>query len=208
MQPEGLDRGDGSRQDGIAAARQTLILPGERGETVSEDSADERARIAEEARRKAYAAQARAKAQAEQMKADMLTGATGEEAVRQLGLIYGGLIGIAVVMVQPLISAPSLDTSAKVSVIAFSVAIPLLAALVMVNRQESFRGRRTPSVLVTIAHAVAQSAAFVGIVAGFWHIFWVSGIVFLVSGLIAVGVHSAGFWRLEQGQHPASPADG
>ena len=93
-------------------------------------SAKEHARIAEEARRKAHEAEARAKAQAERMKADMLTGATGEEVVRQVGLIYGGLIGIAVVIVQPLISAPSLDTSAKVSVIAFSVATPLLAALV------------------------------------------------------------------------------
>jgi tetrahydromethanopterin S-methyltransferase subunit G len=97
---------------------------------VSGDSAKEHARIAEEARRKAHEAEARAKAQAERMKADMLTGATGEEVVRQVGLIYGGLIGIAVVIVQPLISAPSLDTSAKVSVIAFSVATPLLAALV------------------------------------------------------------------------------
>ena len=74
---------------------------------MSGDSAKEHARMAEEARREALEAEARARAQAEQMKADMLTGATGEETVRQLGLIYGGLIGIAVVMVQPLISAHS-----------------------------------------------------------------------------------------------------
>lgn len=175
---------------------------------MSGDSAEEDARIAEEARRKANEAEARARVRAEQMNADMLSGAPGEETVRQLGLIYGGLIGIAVVMVQPLISASSLDTSARVSVIAFSLAIPLLAALVMVNRQESFRRRSTPSVTVKIAHAVAQSAAFVGIVAGFWHIYWVAGIVFLASGFVAVGVHSAGFWRLEQGQQPGSPTDG
>jgi len=40
----------------------------------------------------------------------------------------------------------------------------------MVNRQEVFRGRRTPSVTVTVTQAIAQLAAFVGIVAGFWHI--------------------------------------
>lgn len=100
-------------------------------------------------------------------------------------------------MVQPLLAAPSVDLSAKVSVIAFSVAIPLLAALVMVNRQETFRRRRTPSVSVTIAQVLAQLAAFVGIVAGFWHIYWIAGVVFLAAGLVGVLVHSAGYMRLE-----------
>jgi hypothetical protein len=106
--------------------------------------------------------------------------------------------------VEPFLTAPSLDASATISILAFAVAIPLLAALVMVNRQEAFRCRRTPSVMVTIAQAVAQSAAFVGIVAGFWHITWVAGVTFLVAGLVAVGIHSAGFWRLEETQAPTS----
>jgi hypothetical protein len=38
---------------------------------------------------------------------------------------------------------------------------------------------------------------FVGIVAAFWHITWVAGVTFLVVGVVAVGVHSAGFWRVE-----------
>ena len=109
----------------------------------------------------------------------------------------GALILVGVYMVQPFLTAPSLDTSAKVSIVAFSVAIPLLAALVMVNRQESFRGRRSPSGTVTISHAAAQLAAFVGTVAGFWHITWIAGVIFLAAALVAVGVHSAGFWRLE-----------
>jgi hypothetical protein len=61
-----------------------------------------------------------------------------------------------------------------VSIIAFSVAIPMLAAPVMVNRQETFRGRRTPSVSVTSAEVIAQGAAFVGLVAAFWHIYWIA----------------------------------
>jgi hypothetical protein len=133
----------------------------------------------------------------------MLTGPMSQEVLRQQGLIYGGLILIGVYMVEPFLTAPSLDPSATISILAFAVAIPLLAALVMVNRQEAFR-RRTPSVMVTVAQAVAQSAAFVGIVAGFWHITWVAGVTFLVAGLVAVGIHSAGFWRLEETQEPTS----
>jgi hypothetical protein len=105
-----------------------------------------------------------------------------------------------VYMVQPFLTASSLDVSAEICIVAFSVAIPLLAALVLVNRQEAFRGRRTPSVIVTIAQVVAQFAAFVGMVAGFWHITWVAGVTFLAAGFVAVGVHSAGFWRLESTQ--------
>ena len=51
---------------------------------MSDDSAEVHARVAEEARRKAHEAGASAKAEA-------LTGETGEEAVKQSGLIYGGL---------------------------------------------------------------------------------------------------------------------
>ena len=144
----------------------------------------------EEARRTAEEARARA--------AHALSGEMKEEVIRQSGLIYGGLILIGVYMVQPFLVAPSLDASAKVSVIAFAVAIPLLAALVMVNRQEAFRRRRTTSITVNVTHAIAQAAAFVGIVAGFWHITWIAGVTFLAAGLIAVMVHSAGYMRVEE----------
>jgi hypothetical protein len=143
-----------------------------KGVAVSDDEARERARrSAEEAGR---AAEEGALRDVERMKAAALTSPMKEEMLRQLGLIYGGLILIGVYMVQPFLTAPSLDASATISILAFAVAIPLLAALVMVNRQEAFRGRRTPSVMVTVAQAVGQSAAFVGIVAGFWHFTWVA----------------------------------
>ena len=170
---------------------------------MSEDSAYERSR--EEARaatEEALASADQAKADADRLKAEMLTGEMVPESLRQQGMIYGGLIGIAVVMVQPFLIATSLDTSATICVVAFSIAIPFLAALVMVNRQEVFRGRRTPSVTVTVTQVIAQLAAFLGIVAGFWHISWVAGVVMLVAALVAVGVHSAGFVRLEVTRKP------
>ena len=127
-----------------------------------------------------------------------------QEWVRQKNLIYGGLIGIGVVMVQPFLTAGALDPSAKVCVVAFSVAIPLLAALVMVNRQEAFRRRVANSALVTAAEVVAQVCAFVGVVAGFWHIKWIAGVVLLASAIVGVAVNSVGYWRLERDQEPMS----
>jgi hypothetical protein len=171
---------------------------------VSDNSEHEHARAADEARQKAREAEARARAEAERIAAVTETGEMKEEVLRQIGVMYGGLIAIAVVMVQGFLETSSLDASARVSTIAFAVAIPLLAALVLVNRQEAFRGRRTTSASVTLARAIAQLAAFVGLVAGFWGITWVAGVTFLVAALVAVGVHSAGFWRVESPHLPAT----
>jgi uncharacterized membrane protein len=183
---------------------QTLDVIQAKGAAVSDESEREHARMADEARREAYQAAERATVEAERAKTEVLTGETAKELVRQQGLIYGGLIGIAVVMIQPFLTAASLDVSAKICVIAFAVAIPLLAALVMVNRHEVFRQRKTPSILVTVAQVIAQATASVGVVAGFWHINWVAGVCLLATGIVAVGIHSAGFWRLEVSRQPAS----
>lgn len=121
-----------------------------------------------------------------------------QEWLRQLNLTYLGLMGIGVVVVQPFLTAESLDLSATICVVAFSVAIPLLAALVMVNWHETFRGRLTNSVLVAITRSVAQLAAFVGVVAGFWHITWIAGVGILAGGIVGVAVHSAGYVRVER----------
>jgi hypothetical protein len=97
------------------------------------------------------------------------------------------LIAIGIVLVQPFVAGASLDTSGMICAIAFAIAIPLLAALVLVNRQETFRRRRTSSRTVAVARATAQASAFVGLVAGFWHIHWIAGVGVLVSALVAVG---------------------
>src|SRR4051794_12255675 len=67
------------------------------------------------------------------------------EWTQQNNVIYGGLIAIGLVLVQQFLTVPRLDWSAKICVLAYSVAIPLLAALVLVNRQENFRHRATES---------------------------------------------------------------
>jgi hypothetical protein len=127
-----------------------------------------------------------------------------QEWLRQDSLIYGGLIGVCVVMVQPFLAATSLDLSARVCVVAFSVAIPLLAALVMVNQLEVLRRRTTTSVVVVLAKVVAQTSAFVGVVAAFWHILWIAGVGILASGIVGVAVHSAGYTRLQLDGAPPS----
>jgi hypothetical protein len=156
-------------------------------------------RVKEEARRQAARIQQAAEEPEQQ-----------REWIRQNNVIYGGLIAIGLVLVQPFLTATTLDPSAKTCVIAFSVAIPLLAALVLVNRQEDFRRRVSDSLLVRVTKSLAQLLAFVGLVAGFWHITWLAGVGILVSGFAAMMVHSAAYFRLERAvmaaAAPAEPA--
>jgi cation transport ATPase len=131
-----------------------------------------------------------------------------QEWIRQNNVIYGGLIAVGLVLVQPFLTVTGLDWSAKACVIAFSVAIPLLVALLLVNYQETFRRRVTDSAAVRVTQSLAQLLAFVGVVAGFWHIMWPAGVAVLVSGFAAMMVHSAGFFRLEQAAREAAEAAG
>jgi hypothetical protein len=127
-----------------------------------------------------------------------------QEWLRESDLINGGLIIIGVYLVQPFLTAASLDFLARICVVAFSVAIPLLAALVLVNRRELSQQRATRSRLVVWTRVVAQNLAFVGVVAGFWHISWIAGVGMLVSGLAAVAVHAAGYLGLKRDQAPTA----
>jgi cation transport ATPase len=129
-----------------------------------------------------------------------------QEWIRQNNVIYGGLIAVGLVLVQPFLTVTGLDWSAKTCVIAFSVAIPLLAALLLINYQETFRRRITDSLVVRATQSIAQLLAFIGLVAGFWHIMWPAGVAILVSGFAAMMVHSAGFFRLEQAAREAAEA--
>jgi hypothetical protein len=132
-------------------------------------------------------------------------GAQAGEWTRQDLVINGGLIAFGVVLVQAFLTSARLDASATVCVLAFAVAIPLLGALVLVGHQEAFVRRAAPSRLLGAAKVVGQTAAVLGVVAGFWHITWIAGLTIVVAGAVAIGVHSAALASLD-GDGPAPPS--
>ena len=85
-----------------------------------DDSAEAHARVAEEGKwtalEQAHAEEERARVIAAESMAS--TGPMTQEELGQLRVIYGGLILIGVYMVQPFLTAPSLDASATVCVVA------------------------------------------------------------------------------------------
>ena len=120
-----------------------------------------------------------------------------QEWLRQDNLMYGGLIAGCVALAQPFMSAGTLDVPATIAVVSFAGAIPLLAGLLAINLHESFRHRAVGSRVVSVAKAVGQGLAVLGVAAAFWHVDWMAGVALLASALVALGVHSVGFSRLE-----------
>jgi hypothetical protein len=129
------------------------------------------------------------------------------EWLQQLTLINSGLIIIGVYMVQPFLTAASLDLSAMVCVVAFSAAIPLLATPCADQSAEIYRRRVSKSVLANYARVAAQNLAFVGVVAGFWHIHWIAGVAMLATVLAGVAVYGSAYTRLERDQKPPQEGD-
>ena len=144
----------------------------------------------------AEAAKVRADAEAAVQK-HMADPEVGKEWIRQNGLIYSALIAIGVVMVQPFLQVSDLDMSAKICVIAFAIALPVLSALVLVTHQENFRQRASRSKFVEVGRNVGQLAAVIGVGAGFWHISWIAGVATIVAACFGIAIHSAGYSRLE-----------
>ncbi len=100
---------------------------------MSEDNAtaDEKAAVAAAAKASAAEAKAQAAAAAEADRYTIDDPALQREWVRQNNLANAGLIGAALIMVEPFLTVARLDVAAKICVVSFAVAIPLLAALVL-----------------------------------------------------------------------------
>ncbi|WP_248305393.1 hypothetical protein [Agromyces sp. H66] len=120
-----------------------------------------------------------------------------DEWLKQNNLMYGGLVGICIVLVQPLVTDAAPSPLGLASVILFAIAIPLLAGLILLNRQESYRHRLARSRAVTVFRSLAMGTAFAGIVTTFWGVSWIAGAVLLVSAFVATFVHGAGYTRVE-----------
>lgn len=105
------------------------------------------------------------------------------EFVRTETLMNVGLIVLGVYILQAFMSSSVTDVAARVSVAAWTVAIPLLAFLVLLNQlQESYR-YASQQVYLFLARALALGAAVIGFGAAVWHLWMPASIVLIASGL-------------------------
>jgi len=126
-----------------------------------------------------------------------ITPTVEREWIKQDKIVYGALVGAGLFLVQPfLYEGYSKDLAGKIAVIAFSLAIPMLAALLLLNEEETFRRHPSKSRIVAVVRVLGQATAFTGFIAAFWHADTVAGICALVASIIGMSAHSAGYTKL------------
>lgn len=119
------------------------------------------------------------------------------EWLKQEKITYGALIAAGLIFIQPFLYGEQFHgMTAKITVLSFAIAIPILAALTLLNEEETFRKHPSKSKIAEIARVIGQDAAFLGFVAGFWHIDKMAGICVIVASIIGLTAHSAGYTRL------------
>ncbi len=122
--------------------------------------------------------------------------------IRQSSAILAGLIGISAVVVQALISIKATDLPALIALLAFAVALPIMGMLVMLNvvltrfRYASFPG------YLTFAYFVGEGSAAVGVVAAFWHVSWIAGVLIIASSFAGLGIYFAYSRQLQKDNDP------
>ena len=112
------------------------------------------------------------------------------------------LIVLGVYTLQAFISTTVTDIAGRVSIVAWALAIPLLAFLALLNRsQEAFRFGSLPSYLV-VARGIAPGAAVVGFGAAVWHLWMPASLVLIASGLVGMILYRVYYGRLERDNSP------
>jgi cation transport ATPase len=103
-------------------------------------------------------------------------------------LYFAGLLAFSLVLLPIFFAMPMLDLAASISVIAFAIAIPALAACIVarfdVDPRQPLRMRRATRIGFRFLVTVGLASDLVGITSAFWHLWSVAGIVFIVSAFI------------------------
>ncbi len=99
-------------------------------------------------------------------------------------LLYGGFIGISLLLLQAFVSLPALDLPLRIALFALAVALPLLAACIVLNNILWIVKYGSRSRWILFIRHISPICAIVGIIAVFWHLSWISGVLFTISGAL------------------------
>jgi hypothetical protein len=121
-------------------------------------------------------------------------------------LMLAGLLAIILIILQDLItsgvynSSKMFDVPLLISAIAFAIALPLLSVQLLATFEDESRITTIPNTpVLTATYWIATLSAITGIVATFWHILPLIGILSLVTMVIGGGVYT--HYRAELRHH-------
>ena len=111
-----------------------------------------------------------------------------EREKQQAQLLYPGMIALALIVLQAFISAGLSDVASFISVLVFALVLPILGVCLFVLNDPKLDSNKVSDFfkkLVFWALPIGCLFIFVGLVAAFWHLSWIMGVVSLISGLVA-----------------------
>ncbi|HLI05368.1 MAG TPA: hypothetical protein VKV40_02250 [Ktedonobacteraceae bacterium] len=108
----------------------------------------------------------------------------------------GSLTAISLIIMQSFISLNYLDVAAWISIITLAFAIPILTSNTLIKITKARRRLDVRDTMQEVLfYTTGMAVAYVGIVAAFWHISWIAGVVFFSSTLLALPTY---FWSLHR----------
>jgi hypothetical protein len=115
-------------------------------------------------------------------------------------VILSGVIGIDILIAQAFITTNSDDFLLRLSLFSFAISIPFLAIGILLNQVIWKAGYQASSLInYNVTKVIGTLSSFVGMVAAFWHIFWLIGVTFLISGFISIIICLIYIGSLERG---------
>ena len=75
----------------------------------------------------------------------------------------------------------------------FHKVLPLLGVMVMLGELRSAEQSTTSTPLYDLARGLGMLAAMTGVVAAFWHIYWIAGVSVIVAGVFGICIYGTHF---------------
>jgi len=120
-------------------------------------------------------------------------GNISEKDMRFRSGVMGGLIAISFIILQDFISTDKLDIAEFISIVAFSVSLPILGGVLSFYqlwvRDEYYYMTRLSNLIEYQVSMVGIAFSIIGVIAAFWHVSWIAGLIFTLATLIMLIFH-------------------
>src|SRR5437660_816756 len=118
--------------------------------------------------------------------------------VQTNSLVCGGLLAIGLIIFQDFIQLGVSNRYAFIAVVSFAVAFPCLVGVLMSNNHEAKYPYMHHGRFVSILYAFGILSSFIGVLATFWYLSWIAGVIFLGVALGAFVLNIAHYRQLSE----------
>jgi hypothetical protein len=111
---------------------------------------------------------------------------------QRANLLYSGMSGLALIVMQAFISVGLPDGASFISVLAFALVLPIVGVcLYIINDPviDLYKIGKPFKTIVSMTLPIGCIFIFIGLVAALWHLSWIMGVISLISGVVATIMH-------------------